>query len=475
MDEIRLRAHPPERFGSVLDADAQQEWAAALEAASERQGSSTLWHINSTSTGGGVAEMLQSILCYLLGGGLTVRWLVVDGNDDFFRVTKQLHHQLHGEPGDGGLPDDARKIYEAGLRDDVEAICRLVQAGDTVVLHDPQTLGLAAAIHERGARIIWSCHVGADKANELSKEAWEFLAPYLAHTDRQVFSRSAYVPDVLDRDGVAIIPPCLDAFSPKNQQLDDAVATAIMRAAGIIDGTPDTEPEYARQNGNKASVGSRAEMVELAPVPADAPIVTQISRWDPLKDHAGVMTAFIEHVDASLGAHLVLAGPSPESIDDDPEGKQVLEELIDAWNKLPEEHRGRVHIACLPMDDIDENAAIVNALQRRSSAVVQKSLAEGFGLTVAEAMWKSKPTIGTRVGGIQDQIEHGVNGLLIDDAKDLPALGAAITDVLTDPTYGERLGEAARKRVIDDYLAPCHLTRYLSLIAELPALTSADR
>jgi trehalose synthase len=203
-------------------------------------------------------------------------------------------------------------------------------------------------------------------------------------------------------------------------------------------------------------------MIEKAPPPDAAPIVTQVSRWDPLKDHAGVMEAFC-HVPADLGAHLILAGPAPDGICDDPGSEAVLADLHDAWLGLDRDQQERIHLACLPMADVEENAAVVNALQRRSDIVVQKSLAEGFGLTVAEAMWKAKPTIGSRVGGIQDQIAHGQSGVLTD-ADDLPGLGDAITALLRAPDNAARIGRAAHERVRDEYLAPCYLARYLRLI-----------
>jgi trehalose synthase len=210
-------------------------------------------------------------------------------------------------------------------------------------------------------------------------------------------------------------------------------------------------------------------MTELAPFPAEAPVVTQISRWDPLKDHSGLAAAFAEAVPLDLGAHLVLAGPSPDAVADDPEGAATLDELRECLVSLPESARARVHLACLPMQDIEENAAIVNALQRRSDIVVQKSLAEGFGLTVAEAMWKARPTVASAVGGIQDQISRGVSGLLIDDPEDGRGFGEAITDLLKDESTAAALGKAARESVADNFLAPKYLSRYLDLIARVRA------
>jgi trehalose synthase len=175
------------------------------------------------------------------------------------------------------------------------------------------------------------------------------------------------------------------------------------------------------------------------------------------------MRGFCEHGPDRPDSHLVLVGPDPESVTDDPEGAQSLTDLKDAWRALPAGKRRRVHIACLPMDDVDENAAIVNALQQRADVVVQKSLAEGFGLTVAEAMWKSRPMVGSRVGGIQDQIESEVSGVLVDP-EDLESFGATLQGLLADRSHALEMGKRAHDRVAAEYLAPCHLAKYLELV-----------
>jgi trehalose synthase len=192
-------------------------------------------------------------------------------------------------------------------------------------------------------------------------------------------------------------------------------------------------------------------------------MITQVSRWDRLKDPLGVLRGFVEHVEGD-DVHLVLAGPEAKSVADDPEGAAALQEVQDAVAELDDEARKRVHLAPLPADDVEENAAIVNALQRRSQVVVQKSLAEGFGLTVAEAMWKARPVVASRVGGIQDQIEDGRSGVLVDDPRDLAAFGAAVRGLLDDESRAAELGRAARERVREEYLAPRHLEQYVTLI-----------
>jgi trehalose synthase len=464
VEELAITATAVSRFGDVLDEAELARFAATMDQVRERLGGRDVWHINSTAEGGGVAEMLQSILGYPLDAGVSVRWLVIGGNDEFFAVTKRIHHLLHGSAGDGGpLGEHERGIYESALAPEVAELVELIRPGDPVVLHDPQTLGLAPALADLGAHIIWSCHIGADEPNEHTRTAWRFLDRYVASTRYQVFSRRQYAWENLDPSGIAVIPPCLDAFSPKNQRLDDDTVTAILDAAGIVAGRSPAAATFRYRDGSAGRVTSRAELIEDAPVPAGAAIVTQISRWDPLKDHAGVMRGFCEHGPAASGAHLVLAGPAPAAITDDPEGQQTLTELCAARAALAPELRRLVHIACLPMSDIDENAAIVNALQRRSDVIVQKSLAEGFGLTVAEAMWKARPTVGSDVGGIQDQIEPGVSGVLVEP-DDLAQFGAAVNSLLHEPERAAALGQGGRDRVVADYLAPQHLSRYFQRV-----------
>jgi trehalose synthase len=469
VDEIAIAGLPPDLFDEVVGPDRARDFVSVLARARERQGGHTLWHINSAAQGGGVAEMLQSILSYVVGAGIACRWLVIDGSGDFFELTKRIHHLLHAEPRDGPRLDErARQTYEEALVADADRIADLIRPGDVVILNDPQTLGVAPRLRAAGAKLIFTCHIGADSPDEHTRAAWSFLSPYVDVTDRQVFSRPQYVWEGLDPATVAVIPPCLDAFSPKNQELAPEAATAILAAAGIVsDQVRGSPPEFVRQDRTTGTVTTRAEMIQLGPIPVDAPVVTQVSRWDPLKDPAGVMAGFVQHGPIETGAHLALVGPAPESVPDDPDSQQVLDQLRDDWQRLPDAHRARVHLACLPMDDPEQNAAMVNAVQRRSDVVVQKSLAEGFGLTVAEAMWKRRPTVGSRVGGIQDQIEHGRSGVLLEDPTSAAELGSAVARLLADGATRQRMGTAARERVVERYLAPEHLTRYFELIGSL--------
>jgi trehalose synthase len=468
MDEIEISAQPVDRFVEIVGRAEVDTFVTTLNSVRDALDQGTVWHVNSTAEGGGVAEMLQSILGYPLSCRVPVRWLVIDGSEAFFEITKRVHHLLHGRPGDGGpLGAAERATYETVLAQVGERLLEFVRPGDPVVLHDPQTVGIAPLLAAAGARVLWSCHVGADDSNENTHAAWRFLAPYLDATQRQVFSRAQYAEGIPQLSRAAVIPPCIDAFSAKNQELDDNTVAAILDAAGVLPGSDCTAaPRFTDRDGRTRAVRSQAEMIEQAPIPPTARLVTQVSRWDPLKDHGGVLTGFAEHGPDDPDVHLVLAGPTPESVSDDPEGQQTLDELRASWRALPADKRARVHIACLPMDDLDENAAIVNALQRRSSVVVQKSLAEGFGLTVAEAMWKGRPTLGSRVGGIQDQIESGRSGVLVEP-DDLAGFGAALTPLLADPAAAETMGRAGRDRVCAEYLALRHLDRYFRLIGDV--------
>ena len=194
----------------------------------------------------------------------------------------------------------------------------------------------------------------------------------------------------------------------------------------------------------------------------------QVSRWDRLKDPVGVIEGFAQHIAPSGDeVHLILAGPAVAAVSDDPEGQEVLQECRDVWDTLDADVKGKVHLACLPMEDAEENAAIVNALQRRADVVVQKSLAEGFGLTVAEGMWKSRPLVASKIGGIQDQIVHGESGLLIDDPRDLESYGKAVVELLSDDERSFEMGSKARDRVRDEFLGARSLIQYVNLFEEL--------
>ncbi len=474
MEEVHVTPHPLGRFAPLVGEERLLELEGVAERTRALLHERVVWNVNSTSAGGGVAEMLRSLLAYVRAAGVDARWVVVEGRPDFFHVTKRLHHALHGSAGDGS-PLDApqRRIYEAVCRDNAVELAALVRPGDVVLLHDPQTAGLIEPLQEAGARVIWRSHIGTDRSNPEVERAWAFLEPYVSQVEATVFTRAAYRPPFCNAATSHVIPPSIDAFSVKNLELEPGAIRAILAHAGLVDAPPGASlPTFVRSDGAPGRVDRRADVLRAGPAPTwETPLVVQVSRWDPLKDPVGVLQGFAMLVNghAPAGAHLVLAGPSTTGVTDDPEQGGVWAEVVAAWRALPDGARQAVHLVCLPMDDVEENAAIVNALQRHASVVVQKSLQEGFGLTVTEAMWKARPVVASAVGGIQDQIEHRDSGLLLDDPGDLEGFAALLQQLLEDRDCAERLGGAARERVRQRFLGTRHLLEYARLIEALLA------
>ncbi len=458
-------AMAPERFASVLSPGEYEALLGLVEHAARELHGRVIWNVNSTAKGGGVVEMLRPLLGYCRGAGVDARWAVIEGQPEFFAITKRLHNRLHGFAGDGGpLGGAEREVYEQTLAASAQELAQVVHPLDIVILHDPQTAGLAAAVRETGATVIWRCHVGLDVANDHAHAAWDFLRGYVLDAHAYVFSRAGFAWDGLPRDRIAVIRPSIDAFAPKNAEQAPEQSLAILATAGILAGGVDAHPVFTRSDGTPGRVQRPAEMLEEEPLAAGVPVVMQVSRWDQLKDPIGVLGAFAGHVASHGAAHLLLVGPSTAAVADDPEGAQVLDEVRAAWHELPAAIRRRVHLCSLPMDDIEENAAMVNALQRHADVVVQKSLAEGFGLTVSEAMWKQRPVVASRIGGIRDQIEDGRSGVLLSDPRDLEQAGAAITELLADGARAQEMGLAAQRRVQQQFLGPHHLGRYFEVI-----------
>jgi trehalose synthase len=466
--EIYIAPVAPERFRSVLGAERYDEFERAAEDGRRLLEGRAVWNVNSTAQGGGVVELLRPLIGYARGTGVDARWIVIEGSPDFFTVTKRIHNRLHGSAGDGGaLDQSARRVYEEALARNLAEVAGRVRRGDVVVVHDPQPAGMVPALKEAGAAVIWRCHVGLDEPNDLAREAWAFLRPYLLDADAYIFSRETFAWEGLPRDRTVVIHPRIDVFSPKNEDLDAKTVTAVVRACGVVADAPAGPVTFRRHDGSPGRVERRANVVQERPLRIDEPVALQVSRWDMLKDPIGVIRGFAEHVPASTGAHLVYAGPDVEAVADDPEGLRVLRESIAAREQLPVEPRARTHLVTLPMVDQTENAIMVNALQRHARVILQKSLAEGFGLTVAEAMWKARPVVASRIGGIQEQIVHGENGILLDDPLDLEAFGAAVAGLLEDQERAEEMGQRARERVRDRFLGLCTLLDYLAIIRKI--------
>ena len=463
LTDVPISPLPPERFREVLG-ERYAEVERAIENARRLFEGRVIWHINSTAAGGGVAELLHSLLAYARGAHVDVRWLVIGGNPEFFSVTKSLHNQLHGiatEP----LGEAERQAYRAASEANAAELAELVRPEDVVFLHDPQTAGMVGGLVEAGANVIWRCHIGADQPNAIVREAWSFLRPLIEPAHCYVFSRPQYAWEGLAPERVAVISPSIDAFSPKNEELGPEIVAAILDRIGL---TPNggAPAVFQRQDGSMARVDRRALIEQDCELPADARVLTQVSRWDRLKDPVGVLEGFAGYVEGD-DAHLLLVGPVADGVSDDPEGAGVFASVREARLALAPELRRRVHLVSLPMDDMQENAAMVNAIQRRSDVIVQKSLAEGFGLTATEAMWKFKPVIASAVGGLQEQVQNGLTGVLIQDPSDLKGFGLAASELLADPELIERMGQAAHERVREYYLGTRHLLDYVRLLTEM--------
>jgi trehalose synthase len=458
----------PRRFEAVLSPPDYAELLGLIDRSAAALRARVIWNVNSTARGGGVVEMLRPLLGYSRGGGVDARWAVISGDPEFFAITKRLHNHLHGFDGDGGALGSAQRAhYERVLAANAADFVPLVHSRDVVILHDPQTAGLIEAVKRTGAAVIWRCHVGLDRPNDRAREAWDFLRWFVVHADACVFSRATFAWEGLEHHRITVIQPSIDVFSPKNAALTSEQSRAILARAGVLANGPVTHATFERSDGSPGRVDRRAEMLEETRLRPEDPLVAQVSRWDRLKDPLGVLEGFARHVPDAEAAHLLLAGPATASVSDDPEGAEVFDSVRAAWHALPRDARRRVHLASLPMDDVEENAAIVNALQSHATVVVQKSLAEGFGLTVAEAMWKRRPVVASRVGGIQDQIVDGESGVLISDPRELGEFGAAIAGLLGDRVRARRIGDAARDRVAHHFLGPHHLGRYFELIERL--------
>jgi trehalose synthase len=470
VQEVSVQALDPARLEPIIGSERLAQFDAAAERTREMLAGRAVINVNSTAAGGGVAEMLQTLLAYVRGAGVDTRWIVIEGDPAFFDITKRIHNGLYGTPGDGGeLGARERTAYEATARRNSDELIALVRPGDLVLVHDPQPAGLAPRLLDAGAIVVWRCHVGCDTPNDWTKRSWDFLRPYLDDVHGFVFSRRSFAPAWVHPARMAVVPPSIDPFSAKNEPMSVRNVQLALAYVGVLegDGLPPIVP-FARRDGSPGRIDRHVDLVRSGPpIPVGAPMVLQASRWDWMKDMAGVMQGFVQHVDRSLGAHLVLAGPAVKGVADDPEAALVYQDCVKQWRALPHAARGRVHLACVPMTDADEAAAIVNALQRHATVVCQKSIAEGFGLTVAEAMWKAKPVVASAVGGIVDQVVHGETGILTDDPGDLAAFGSALETLLRDAVAAEAMGRNARVRAVDRFLGDRHLEQYADLFARI--------
>ena len=441
----------------------------------------TVWMVNSTARGGGVAEMMPRMITIFRELGVDVNWAVI-GSDrpDFFTLTKRLHNLIHGS-GDPGLGAAEREVYAAVSRENADALRPLLRPGDLLVVHDPQPLGSGAILRrELDVRSVFRCHIGLDTATAQTRAAWEFLKPHADVYDHAVFTAPEYIPDFL-AGRAGIIRPAIDPLGHKNRDLLAPRLVGILCNARLV---AEQHPVVPAAYGECAT--------RLAPdgsfVPADEgggvgllfrPIVTQISRWDRLKGFKPLLDGFIrlkqQAGSAAAGSRhrrrlelvrLVLAGPDPAAVADDPEAQEVLQELTAAYVALPPALQADIALISLPMAVRKENELIVNALQRCSAVVMQNSLQEGFGLTVTEAMWKRAAVLGSRACGIRQQIRDGVDGRLVQHPEDPEEIAARLDALLEDAGGRIRLGQSAQRRVSDEFLVFTQVRNWLATLAE---------
>lgn len=367
----------------------------------------TVQNINSTAVGGGVAEILTRMIPLLQQLGVRARWDVIKGNERFFVVTKKFHNGLHGVPVD--ISDEELDLFIAVNRENAASM----EFADIVFVHDPQPIVLVEQRGARGGHWLWRCHIDSSQPNE---RVWTFLERYIGQYDRAVFSAPAFaakltIPQVL-------ISPSIDPLADKNRDLAPETVDAVFERFGI---------DRSR------------------------PIVTQISRFDYLKDPLGVIAAY-KLVKKHADVQLILAGGGAT---DDPEGPAIMAQVQEEADKDPD-----IHVLFLPpASDVE-----INALQRGSDIILQKSLREGFGLTVAEALWKGKPVIAGAVGGIPLQIRHEYSGILTHSVE-----GTArwIKQLLAEPEFAQRLGQRGREHIRENYLITRHIKDYLLLFLSL--------
>ncbi|MBE3014674.1 glycosyltransferase [Microbispora sp. NEAU-D428] len=400
-------------------------------------------HVNATATGGGVSELLRGLIRHQPAG-----WAVIAGTADFYAVTKYVHNLLHGQADPGRLDDPAlMRTYRSTLAPQAEWFTRHVTPDDVVVLHDPQTLGLAPGIKAAGARVVWHCHIGAVVAPERGPGAvWRAFDAELAALDAVVTTLPEFAPPHVRE--LFVVPPAVDPAAPKNRELTSDEIAAVLAEIGLT----------------TARVAPGVTVTQDTPLPHDARVVLQVSRWDPLKDMPGVVRCV---VGLPEDVHLVLAGTEPAEIPDDPEGLAVLAEVHDVLAGLSEAERARVHLVNISLKRPERNALVVNALQRRADVVLQKSLEEGFGLTATEAMVKGRAVVASAVGGLRHQITDGHNGVLVDPV-DLDGVRAALARLLDDPALRRELGERARAGVLERYTMRRLAEDYLKVIAGAP-------
>ena len=459
-----------------------REEAASLAA---RLQGRTVWMVNSTAKGGGVAELLPGMIQLLRDLGIRAEWAVIESDRaEFFDLTKLIHNLVHGA-GTARPGAAERELFEAVNRDNAAALAAHLHPGDIVVVHDPQPLPLGPLLREQcGVSIVWRCHIGLDEENAATQAAWQFLEPYARQYERVVFSAPEYVPPFL-ADRSATIYPGLDPLASKNRELHLHELVRVLANSALV---PPVGPALRPPFSDLANRLQPEGTFRPAIWPEDIgltmrPIVTQVSRWDRLKGFAPLIDAFVQlkrrarddgrvfspgHRRRLELVRLVLAGPMPDDVADDPEAGEVLAELSTRYLALAPWLQSDIALVTLPMRAPRENALMVNALQRASSIVVQNSLREGFGLTVTEAMWKRIPVLSNaRACGPRHQIRDGADGRLIADPEDVDELATALVDMLADPARAEVWGHSAQRHVHEKFLIFSQLRGWVGVLRAL--------
>ncbi len=372
-----------------------------------------------------------------------------------------------------------RELYEAVNRDHFAQLAERVRPGDVVVIHDPQPLPMGRLLQEAlGVSFIWRCHIGLDERTDVTSNVWRFLRPYAEPCDHAVFSAVEYMPDYL-AGRTSVIHPALDPLSDKNRDLPTVKQMGILCNGSLaIDHQPVLTSTFEHPAKRLFPDGSWRPANDAGGIGfVYRPVVAQVSRWDHLKGYQSLLTAFVRLKTNGEGrsltpihrrrldlVRLVLAGPDPEFVADDPEGQEVLAELGQTYLALPPRLQQDVALVTLPMQSRRENALMVNAIQRASSLVVQNSIREGFGLTCTEAMWKGIAVVGTQACGLRQQVRDGLDGRLVEDGRDAETLAATINTVLEDVELRRRMGGSAQRRVQDEFLVFAQLQKWLRAI-----------
>jgi trehalose synthase len=372
-------------------------------------------HVSATAFGGGVSEILYTIVPLMRDAGIDAHWHVIFGKEEFFNATKLLHNSLQGA-------EETLSAEQWEIFDEINAINAEGLQGewDTIIVHDPQPIGLRRGAKETSRNWIWRCHIDLSEPNP---EPIARLLPMIEEYDATVWHMPAYVPEgVNGHNGVKIIPPAIDPLSPKNMAF-----------------SPDDAAFVCRQFG----------------IDVDRPLLTQVSRFDPWKDPMGVIDAYRIVHEQMPEVQLALVGSMAT---DDPEGWEFFQHTFEYAD-------GDDDIKIL--NNLNNVGAIeVNAFQSQSDVCLQKSIREGFGLTVTEALWKGRPTVAGNVGGIPLQIENGESGFLVDSPEEC---AQRCLEILADPELGKRLGRAGKEHARKEFLSPRLLRDWMDLFAELDA------